>query len=313
MNINMEDFCKEIFMGLSLNEPSEDINDNKERIIDKYQFLVKLFQKSNKIPVWYGSDVEVITVGKRKFEALINDLKNARHHIHMEYFYFKKDETGKMIKEILMKKASEGVEVRFLYENVANIAVMPKYYYEMRKAGVQVIPFFKASLPWLRRQLNYRNHRKVVVIDGKIAYMGGMNIGNEYANKWRDTHLRIKGQGVYGLQGSFLYDWYSSAGNKITNYKEYFPICKKYSENLLQVVPESPDSSFPYLLFATTDIVSNSKDYIYIQTPYYIPSDPLLQALMSAAQRGIDVRLMVSRKSDFFLWIMPLSPIMINP
>lgn len=299
VNISSEDFTNEIFSDLIANGHRQEILVSKEKVLPEFQSLAHFLEKSNDSKVWYGSDVEIITVGKRKFEALLEDLENARHHIHMEYFYFKKDETGKKVKEILMKKASEGVEVRFIYENVANIAVLPKYYYEMREAGVQVLPFSKSTLPWVRRKLNYRNHRKVVVIDGNVGYMGGMNIGNEYANNWRDTHLRILGQGVYGLQANFLYDWYSSAGKKVNqNYMKYFPVCGKYSDNLMQIAPESPDSPWPYLLIATTDIVSNAKDYIYIQTPYYMPSEPLLQALQTAALKGVDVRIMVSRKSD---------------
>ena len=270
----------------------------RDKIPSKYASLVKLLENSNDSWLLYGSDVEVITDGIRKFDALIEDLENARHHIHMEYFYFKRDETGRKIREILMRKAREGIKVRFLYENVANILVSPRFYSKMRETGVEVLPFSKRALPWIRRQLNYRDHRKIVVVDGKIGYTGGMNIGNEYRKGWRDTHLRIQGAGVHGLQMNFLHVWYESGGGLVDDLTVYFPPAKIYSDDLMQIVPEAPDSRWPYLLLATTEIVNIAQNYIYLQTPYYMPPEALLQALQSAALSGVDVRLMVSRKSD---------------
>lgn len=272
----------------------------KEKVRPQYHPLVDLLERSNDSWLLYGSKVEIMTTGQAKFDALINDLENARHHIHMEYFYFRKDKTGNHIREILMRKAAEGVKVRFVYENIANIDINPRYYYTMRKAGVEVLPFSKGSLPWIRRNLNNRDHRKIAIIDGKIGYTGGMNIGDRYAFEWRDTHLRIKGQGVYGLQYNFLHIWFESAGGLPENIREYFPPCKSYTNNLLQVVPEAPNSRWPYYLLASVHIVSNAKKHIYIQTPYYMPADSLLQALKTAALSEIDVRVMVSRKADIF-------------
>ncbi|NDV47927.1 cardiolipin synthase [Paludibacter sp. 221] len=279
---------------------SESLCRNKDKVPDSCHDLVKLLEPSECSDVLYGSDVEIMTTGERKFAALIDDLKNAKHHIHMEYFLFNKDETGKEIKQILMAKAAEGVEVRFIYENVANITVRPKFYYEMEKSGVMVCPFMKMSLPRIRRTINYRNHRKVVVIDGKIGYIGGMNIGDEYAKdpNWRDTHLRIKGQGVLGLQAHFLNDWSSSGEKTVENKREYFPEQKIYSNNLMQIASGGPDSPYSNLLHAAIRIIVESQQYIYIQTPYFLPTDALFHALYAAAAAGVDVRLMVSAKSD---------------
>lgn len=260
--------------------------------------LANLFEQSSESRVYHGSEVEVITSGGRKLEALIQDMENAQHHIHFEYFYFRRDETSRKVREVLMRKASEGVKVRFIYENIANIDISPRYYNKMRKAGVEVRPFTKSSLPWIRRNLNSRDHRKIVVIDGKIGYTGGMNIGDDYFIKWRDTHLRIRGQAVYGLQLTFLQAWYDSRGGVPENLDLYFPETETYSNNLMQVVSEAPDSKWPFLLMATVNVVENAKRYIYIQTPYYMPSDSLLQALKSTALSGVDVRIMVSHKSD---------------
>lgn len=280
-------------------DPNPAFEDHSDKILPAYLPLVKLLSQRNDARVNYGSDIEVITSGQRKFQALYEDLENAKHHIHIEYFYFRKDATGKRVREILMRKASEGVEVRFIYENIANIDISPRYYYAMEKAGVQVVRFSKITLPWARRQLNFRDHRKIVVIDGKIGYTGGMNIGDEYAEKWRDTHLRILGQGVHALQSCFLYTWCCSGGKHVSSYSDYFPEVKTATNNLMQIVSESPASEWPYLLLAMVHIVSHTQKYIYIQTPYYLPSGSLLQALQTAALQGVDVRIMVPRKSDF--------------
>ncbi|MDR0364250.1 MAG: cardiolipin synthase [Bacteroidales bacterium] len=293
-------FSREVLSCLVQNPSQVDFEIHQHKVRKEYTTLIDLLEKSDDSRTTYGNDVEVITIGKRKFDALVEDLENAKHHIHMEYFYFRKDETGKKIKEILMRKASEGVEVRFIHENIANIAVSPRFYNEMKKSGVEVVAFSKSTLPWIRRQINYRNHRKIVVIDGKIGYTGGMNIGNEYVNEWRDTHLRIMGQAAHVLQSSFLYYFFCSDGKQITDFKPYFPPYENYSDNLMQIVPESPASPWPYLLLSIIHIINITQKYIYIQTPYYLPSESLLKALQTAALRGVDVRIMLSHKSDFF-------------
>lgn len=293
VSINYKKLSKDIsFEGLFDKHPP--------KVQPNYETLSVLLERNSNALLLQGSRVEVITHGHRKFELLLEDIEKASHHIHMEYFIFQNDTTGKKIKEALMRKAAEGVEVRFLYDNVANTRVPPSFYKEMRRAGVIVSPFLKVFLPWLRSKVNYRNHRKVVVIDGKIGYIGGMNVGDTYAMSpiWRDTHLRIEGKGVYGLQANFLLDWYSSGEKKVDNYVSYFPYCPNYSNNLLQIVPGGPDSAWPNLLQATVRLVILAKHYLYIQTPYFLPTDSLFQTLISAALAGVDVRLMVSRKSD---------------
>lgn len=298
---NFIKFRNRLFAGISVEKASELGGYVKnEEVAPEYLPLISLLQRSNQSDVLFGSDVEVITSGQRKFEALMEDLENARHHIHIEYFYFRRDATGRRIREILMRKAGQGVKVRFIYENIANIDISPRYYYAMRESGVEVMKFTKASLPWIRRNLNYRDHRKIVVIDGRIGYTGGMNIGDDYSIKWRDTHLRILGAGVYSLQTNFLHAWYESGGGLPGDLDAYFPKAELYSRNLMQIVPEAPDSRWPYLQMSIVNLIQNAKKYIYIQTPYYIPPEPVYEALKSAALSGVEVRIMVSRKSDIF-------------
>ncbi len=270
-----------------------------DRISPEYHRLVTLLAGNNHSRILYGSQVEIITDGNRKLEMLIEDLENAKEHIHFEYFLFRHDEISRRIREVLMRKASEGVEVRFIYDNIANIDILPCYYNKMRSSGVLVNPFFKLSLSSIHRSLNNRNHRKLAVIDGKVGYVGGMNITSQ-TQRWRDVHLRVHGQGVYGLQMNFFQGWCDSGGElPEKDFQAYFPVQEKYSENLMQIVPEAPDANFPYYALAVVNAIENAKKYIYIQTPYFLPTEPVMRALKTAALSGVEVRLMVSRKSDF--------------
>lgn len=276
------------------------INECLAELPDRYTSLSTLLTRTCVSFVIKGSEVEVITTGKRKFDALLDDIAQARHHIHMEYFIFNDDDTGRRVKEALMAKAEQGVEVRFLYDNVANIKIPSRFYNEMEASGVLVSPFMKIRLPNFKSRVNYRNHRKVVVIDGSIGYIGGMNVGDEY-NKdpnWRDTHLRICGRGVYGLQSNFLMDWYSSGEKRVGDEAHYFPSCEVHSNNLLQIAAGGPNMQWPNLMQATLQIIVSAKKYLYIQTPYFLPTESLFEALQTAALAGVDVRLMVSHKSD---------------
>lgn len=267
--------------------------------LSKVSGLVDMLQQINGANLLQGSEVEVITSGPRKFQALMDDMRNAKEHIHMEYFIFSNDETGTQIRELLMEKAKEGVTVRFLYDHLASWFVPPRFFRKMKKAGVEVAPFIKVFFPLFRSKANYRNHRKVVVIDGRIGYTGGMNIGNEYALKdgWRDTHLRITGPGVHGLQANFLIDW-RATGRELIDDPAYFPEMEPTTDNLMQVVSAGPVYPYQNLLKATLYIIMNAREYLYIQTPYFLPTDSLYEALETAALTGVDVRLMVSKKSD---------------
>ena len=275
---------------------------NKTRIREGYRELSVLLSHSNGTTVTDNNTVEIITSGRRKFDALVQDLENARNHIHMEYFYFRKDDGSRRIREILMRKAREGVKVRFIHENIANIDISPRYYNEMKKAGVEVVKFTKPRINLLRfsARLNYRDHRKIVVIDGKIGYTGGMNIGDDYFVRWRDTHMRITGNAVYALQYSFLYSFLTSGGAVPQSFKELFPDTdsgQKRNE-LVQIVPDQPNDRWPVIQMGAVWTVQHSRKYVYIQTPYFVPPEPLLQALKSAALKGADVRIMIPRKTD---------------
>ena len=214
-----------------------------------------------------------------------------------------------------MQKASQGVKVRFLYEAIGNFPIPGRYYYEMRKAGVEVVRFHQPLLHILNSiaTINSRNHRKIVVIDGRIGYTGGMNINNHYFFKWRDTHLRLTGDAVAMLQSIFMDSWLTSGGSIDRLYPEYFPQIHAPSVGLfptggrifknkaVQVVADEPDAVWPIIKMSYEWVFANAKEYIYLQTPYFVPPHSVLEAMKMAALSGVDVRLMVPAKVDTFL------------
>ena len=273
---------------------------NEEQIRPRYRELSRLLSTDSGLTVSNDNEIEIITSGGRKLEALVNDLLSARHHIHFEYFYFLKDDGSRRIKELLMQKAREGVKVRFIHENIANITIWPSYYNEMKEAGVEIVRFTNPDT-FLLSKLNYRDHRKIVVIDGKVGYTGGMNIGDDYFFRWRDTHMRITGNAVAALQYCFLNSWVTSGGKIDDDFDEFFPRQRATHDNkLVQIIPDQPDRQWPMLHMGAVWTVQHSHDFLYIQTPYFVPPEPLLQALKAAALKGCDVRIMLPAKADLF-------------
>lgn len=264
-----------------------------------YMPLVKLLNNNNDSVLLQGNEIEIFTDGKAKFDALIKDIGNAKQHIHLQYYIFEDDKLGNQIKSALIRKAKEGIEVRVLYDDVSNWKVKNSFYEEMENYGIEITSYLKVHFPIFTSKVNYRNHRKIVVIDGRIGYIGGMNIADRYGQKdWRDTHLRVEGKGVLGMQSAFLIDWYSS-GKILIKDNDYFPnIPASNNNNLMQIVTGGPVSPWKTLLQATIQIIASAKKYVYIQTPYFLPTEGLLQAMQSAALSGIDVRLMTPKYSD---------------
>lgn len=252
-----------------------------------------------------GNSFEIITSGRRKQELLMKDLREAKESIHLEYFRFGNDRGGREVQQILEQKASEGIEVRFLNENIANMPIPSSYYNKMRKSGIEVERFTssKQGIFSLPMRLNYRNHRKIVVIDGRIGYTGGMNVNNHYFFQWRDTHLRIEGNAVAALQAIFLDSWLTAGGtlkHPLTQYfKESTTVPEMpFRDKLIQIVPDESDARWPMLQMGYEWLLQNARDYIYMQTPYFVPPQSFLNCLKSAALRGVDVRIMFPEKVD---------------
>jgi cardiolipin synthase len=267
-----------------------------------YKPLAHLLNKSNYSAIFKGSEIYVYTNGRDKFNALLEDIRNARHHIHLQYYIFKDDKSGHEIQEALIEKAREGIKIRVLYDDVGSWNTKNRFFEQMKKEGIEVSPFLKVVFPILTSKVNYRNHRKIVVIDGKAAYMGGMNIADRYVEgnrlgPWRDSHFKITGPGVHGLQAAFLLDWYA-VHNVLIKDKEYYPEAKATSDMKMQIVMNGPTNQWRTLMQAFIFCISNAKKRIYIQTPYFLPTEALNQSLQMASLGGIDVRLMIPKYSD---------------
>ncbi len=268
-----------------------------------YQPLATLLNNNDYSSLLRGSDIRIYTQGADKFNDLLADIRQATAHIHIQYYIFCDDEVGNRFKSALIEKAREGVKVRLMYDDVGCWNVKDSFFNEMKEVGIEVYPFLKVAFPIFTSKVNYRNHRKIVVIDGQIGYMGGMNIADRYEKgtnwgAWRDSHFRIIGKGVYGLQAAFLTDWYV-VSKQLLNDKIYYPPTSVYNEeNILQIVTSGPVGQWRTLLHAYIFAIANAKQYIYIQTPYFLPTEGLNQALLIAALGGIDVRLMLPKKSD---------------
>ena len=265
------------------------------------QLATLLYSTTHSVPL-YGSRITPYTDGGAKMEALLGEIARAHHHIHLQYYILSDDETGRRLRDALAAKAREGVRVRILYDDVGCSGVKKAFFREMREAGIEVHAFLHVKFPRFTSKVNYRNHRKIVVIDGRTGFIGGMNIADRYVRgtewgSWRDTHFRIEGSGVAGLQIAFLSDWSATTKRHIAG-PEYFPAAKRYTDDILQIVAGGPFGKWRTLLQAESYAVANARRRVWIQTPYYLPSDVLNTALQTAALAGTDVRLMLPARSD---------------
>ena len=272
----------------------EALDDGRPDIPDEHLPLARLLAATiHSVPL-YGSRITPYTDGKSKMEALLAEIARAKHHIHIQYYIFCDD--------TLVAKARQGVEVRILYDDVGCSGVKKSFFEGMRREGIEAFAFLHVKFPLFTSKVNYRNHRKIAVIDGCVGFIGGMNIADRYVRgtewgSWRDTHFRIEGSGVAGLQIAFLSDWSATTKRHVSG-SEYFPAAQRYTDNILQIVAGGPLGKWRALLQADSYAVSNARKRIWIQTPYYLPSDVLNSALQVAALAGIDVRLMLPARSD---------------
>ncbi len=276
-------------------QQKKEIQDNKD--------IVTLLLNNNKSLLTARNKVTVLNNGEEKFPALIEALKNARDFIHMEYYIFKKDKLGRQIANILMDKAREGVEVRLIYDDVGSWGLSSKFVNRLKRAGVQVHSFMPVVFPWFTSKVNYRNHRKIVVVDGRLGFTGGINIAKRYLTGgkygiWRDTHLMIEGEAVTSLNVVFLTDWYFVCGEKMTDYDKYFPEVSVEIETPVQIAASGPDSDWASIMQAFFAAMTRAKDHIYISTPYFLPNQAILTAIKVAALSGVDVRIMIPCHSD---------------
>lgn len=276
----------------------------------QYKDLIYMLLVNDSAVLTQDNQVDIFTTGHDKFRSLLNDIEQATDHIHLVYYIIRNDEIGNELIAALTKKAKQGVEVRVLYDAMGSRKLPRKFFQPLVAAGGKVSAFFPAIIPLLNLQVNYRNHRKLVIIDGKTGYIGGFNIGDEYLglNKkfgfWRDTHLRIFGKAVFAMQTRFILDWNQASSNKISYANRLFPEISPVGNTDVQIVSSGPDSEWEQIKYGYLKLINSAKDYIYIQTPYFIPDSSVLDALKVAALSGVDVRLMIPNKPDhiFVYW-----------
>ncbi|MCD7925583.1 MAG: cardiolipin synthase [Bacteroides sp.] len=271
---------------------------------DQHQ-LMRFFREINNALPFEGNKIEVYTDGLSMLQSLITEISKAQHHIHLQFYIFEDDSVGRLLRDLLMDKARQGVEVRLLYDDVGCWRVPHAFYEEMRGAGIEVRSFLKVRFPLFTSKVNYRNHRKIVVIDGRVAFTGGMNIALRYMRGfswgiWRDTHIKIEGKAVYGLQTSFLTDWYVVDRTLITS-SRYFPEVEACGNALIQIVTSDPVGEWRDIMQGLLIAISSSRKYFYIQTPYLLPTEPILLALKTAALAGVDIRIMIPERADTWL------------
>lgn len=256
-------------------------------------------------PLTEGNQVRLLHNGEAKFPDVIAALEAARHHIHLEYYIYANDHIGRQLAGVLMRKARQGVKVRFIYDAYGSAPIRRRLVKELRAAGVEVFPFRRIYLVLLANGINYRNHRKIIVVDGTVGYVGGINVADRYINDgaartyWRDEHLRLEGPAVSTLQYLFLTDWNFCAGQHIPFTEEHFPATLGApAGKVVQVVGSGPDSDHPDILYALVQAVLLARTHIRITTPYFIPDKSLLDALRIAARSGVVVDLLVPGESD---------------
>lgn len=260
------------------------------------------------------NEVEVYTDGHVKFDALRNALRKAEKYIHIQYYIFRDDDLFWSIIDVLMEKAAEGVEVRILYDVLGSLEIKKRHWKAIQASGIKTAEFFPAALKKAHLRLNYRNHRKIVVIDGVTGFVGGFNVGNEYLGLsqkfgyWRDTHFQVAGSAALGLQVRFALDWNHASGENLFMNADYFmanpPGNNTKHKVGMQIITSGPDSKWPVIRNNYIKMIHKAKDHIYIQTPYFIPDEALAEALKVAASSGVTVRIMIPCMPDhpFVYW-----------
>ena len=303
-----------LISGRSLDQLSkrsmlEFVEQRNLRMPEYFSSLVRLFTNQSLSLPFKDNAVEFYTDGYQFFPALLQAIKGATNHIHLDTYIFADDPLGRLVSDALIAKAREGVEVRLIYDDVGCWRVPERFFDRMRQAGVKVRSFMPVRFPAFTSKVNYRNHRKVCVIDGTQGFIGGMNIALRYVKglhggtlPWRDTHMRLRGSVVYALQRAFLVDWYFVDRTLINDHRYYPPMPWHISnDSLAQVVTSSPIAQWPDIMQGYVRILLEAKRYVYMETPYFLPTEPVLFAMRTAALAGVDVRLLIPRHSDAWL------------
>ncbi|MGZ3751556.1 MAG: cardiolipin synthase [Mucilaginibacter sp.] len=283
---------------------SEKAWDTNEPAIQKHKKLALYLLNDGMSPLSGSNEVKLLINGEQKFPEVLDALRNARHHIHIQYYIFEDGDIADQIKDILVQKAREGVQVRFIYDDFGSRSIRKEFVAELIDGGVQAFPFYKVIFILFANRVNYRNHRKIIIVDGCIGFTGGINVSDRYINKpdqlfWRDTHVKIVGPGVYYLQYLFICDWNFCSGKRLKLNKDLF--CTEPNKNgkaVVQIAASGPDSDAPILMFSMAQTISLAERELLITTPYFIPGENIMNALHVAALSGVQIKILVPGQSD---------------
>lgn len=282
---------------------SEKAWDTGEAEVKRHQKLARLLLQDNS-PLTGSNEVKLLLNGEEKFPEVLKALQAAQHHIHIEYYIFEDGNIGTQIKDVLIQKAQEGVMVRFIYDDFGSRSIRKQFVQELIDGGVEAFPFYKIWFIALSNRTNYRNHRKIIVIDGHVGFVGGINVSDRYINNnpkqlfWRDTHVMIKGPGVYYLQYLFICDWNFCAEQNLPILPEYFYAAKTKGKAIVQIAASGPDSDTPTIMFSLLETIAMATEELLITSPYFIPGESVLDALCIAAMSGVKIKLLVPLVSD---------------
>jgi len=320
LSLRKRRFTKKYFKSFSFNKIKLKKGAIEDTTFHPQNNLIKLFNIKNHSFLRTGNKVKVFKHGKCFFEELIRELNEAKKYIHMEYYIFENDEIGSQIMDILVKKAEEGLKIILIYDGMGCAKVPSKFFKRLSNAGGEVQNFFPPFFSGYGLRVNYRTHRKITLVDGKCGFLGGINIGDDYLGDgkkrdyWRDTHLKIEGSGIIGLEKEFLINYDFMKNNQRFFKKkrkkddfsidEYLNYEEVNGETDLQIVSSGPDYEEPYIKNGIYKMISDAKKSIYIQTPYFIPDETVLNALKIAVMSGIEVNIMIPNKPDhiFVYW-----------
>ena len=291
------------------------MSEDQKQLIKKSEFLQRrdtvavrklmtLLLNNSKALLTRYNQVEVLDNGVETFPALFKALGQAKKFIHLEYYIMDEGRLLTELKNILLAKAAEGVEIRIIYDDVGSWSLSKGFVRELRTAGIQIYPFLPVRFRQFARKANYRNHRKIAVIDGVVGFVGGLNIADRYVDGvpgigvWRDTHLKVIGEAVTSLQVIFLIDWYFVRQELLLNKDEYLPYVQADSNVVVQTVTSGPDSDWASIQQSYFTLINMAKRYVFISTPYFMPGETTLNSLKTAAMSGVDVRILLPHKSD---------------
>ncbi|POY39416.1 cardiolipin synthase [Solitalea longa] len=269
-----------------------------------YERLIRLLTYEGRLPLTDNNKITLLINGEEKFPSLFDALENARHHIHLEYYIIEEGLVVDQLFEILIRKVQEGVLVRLIYDDFG-CSLSKKFLRRVKEAGIQAVPFYKINIPLFSNRQNYRDHRKIVVVDGLVGFVGGINLSDKYVNVgienelfWRDTHLKIEGEAVRSLQLFFALNWSFCCEEELFFQHEYFPDVKAVGDQMAQIAVSGPDSDQANIMLSYLSAINNAKKSIYITSPYFIPNESIVNALKNAALSKLDVRLLVPGRSD---------------